>query len=260
MLYFIYIKFFSSLVGAMLGSFANVLIYRLPREESLLTPGSHCPHCEKKIPFYLNIPVLSFLLLKGKCHFCTKEIPRSYFWIELISLTVAFFWAPSFITAYSLYEFFFKMTVFVSFLSIIIIDLKHHIIPNEINLYLGMIFLMQGIFFKSYSFYLYGFLIGFLLPASVAGFFYWRRKVMGLGGGDIKLYAVLGLILGPYGIMMNIFFSCFLGAIIGLILMYTHKIQRETHLPFGPAIIFVAFFQLFFPDAITFLSSLLFRF
>jgi leader peptidase (prepilin peptidase)/N-methyltransferase len=127
-----------------------------------------------------------------------------------------------------------------------IIDVKHQVLPDSINIYLGLLFFMVALFTRPWSHWLIGASFGFGFPLLVSWIFYQIRGQIGLGGGDIKLYGVLGIYLGPMGIMQNIFLSCFLGAIVGLILMLAKIIKRDNPIPFGPFILIVASVQIFF--------------
>ena len=138
--------------------------------------------------------------------------------------------------------------IFCIFLCHFIIDLKHQILPDGLNIYLGCIFLMNMFIFSNWQFALMGFCTGFGFPYLVAMVFHFIRGEMGLGGGDIKLYGVLGLYLGPMGILQNIFLSSMLGSVITILLILAKKIDKKTPIPFGPFIIILAFWQIFLPE------------
>ena len=144
-----------------------------------------------------------------------------------------------------LFNFLFFLGIFSAFLVHFIVDLKHQILPDSINIYLGLLFFTVSVLTKPWTHWLIGGGIGLGFPLLVSWIFYLLRGQVGLGGGDIKLYAVLGIYLGPIAIMQNIFLSCFLGAIVGLLLMATKIIKKENPIPFGPFIIITACFQIF---------------
>ena len=117
--------------------------------------------------------------------------------------------------------------------------------PDSINIYLALLFLLISWFSHSWTYWLIGGAIGLGFPLLVSWVFYLLKGQVGLGGGDIKLYGALGFYLGPVGIMQNIFLSCFLGALVGIILIATKFIKKENPIPFGPFIIIVASLQIF---------------
>jgi leader peptidase (prepilin peptidase)/N-methyltransferase len=168
--------------------------------------------------------------------------------IELLTGIFAFSIAPDTLNPDDLFNFFFFMGVFSAFLVHFIVDLKHQILPDSVNIYLGLLFFVVALIAKPWTHWLIGFGLGLGFPLLVSWIFFLLRGQVGLGGGDIKLYAVLGIYLGPIAVMQNIFMSCFLGAIIGLILMAFKLIKRENPIPFGPFIIIVSSFQIFTPD------------
>lgn len=236
---------FATVFGLMIGSFLNALIYRLPRDINIALPRSSCTNCKKIINWYENIPVISYLFLRGKCSGCGSAISWQYPAVEILSGVFAFIIAPSNITGPDLLSFFFFFSVFCCFLVHFIVDLKHQILPDSINFYLAAIFLLVSCFNHSWSYWLVGGAIGLGFPLLVSWIFYLLRGEIGLGGGDIKLYGALGFYLGPIGIMQNIFLSCFLGALVGIILIATKIIKKENPIPFGPFIIIVGAFQIF---------------
>lgn len=242
---------FSTLFGLIVGSFLNALIYRLPLGMNIAYPRSACPECKKTISWYENIPVISFIFLKGRCSGCKTKISWQYPMVELITGIFALVIAPSSLEPALLFNFLFFLGIFAAFLVHFIVDLKHQILPDSINIYLGLLFFAVSVINTPWTHWLIGAALGLGFPLLVSWLFYLMKGQVGLGGGDIKLYAVLGLYLGPIGVMQNIFMSCFLGAIVGIILMVSKVIKRENPIPFGPFIIIVSSFQIFTPDWIT---------
>lgn len=236
---------FATIFGLLVGSFLNALIYRLPRNINIAFPRSSCTQCNKVINWYENIPVLSFIFLKGRCSGCATKISWEYPAVELLTAVVAFMMAPTYLDNLSLVNFFFFFTVFCCFLVHFIIDLKHQILPDSVNIYLATIFLIISWFQHPWTFWLIGGALGLGFPLLVSWIFYLLRGEVGLGGGDIKLYGALGFYLGPIGIMQNIFLSCFLGALVGLALIASKVIKKDNPIPFGPFIIIVGAFQIF---------------
>ena len=240
-----FLTFFASIFGLLIGSFLNALIYRLPLGINIALPRSACPKCKHVIRWYENIPVISFIFLRGKCSSCKTKISWQYPLIECLAAFFAFLIAPQSINPEDLFKFFFFFGIFAAFLVHFIVDLKHQILPDSVNIYLGLMFFIFSLVTKPWTHWLLGGAIGLGFPLLVSWIFYQIRGQIGLGGGDIKLYGALGLYLGPIAIIQNIFLSCFLGAIIGLILMATKVIKKENPIPFGPFIIIIACFQIF---------------
>lgn len=235
----------AGIFGLLLGSFLNVLIYRLPKNLNIAYPGSGCTNCGKAITWYENIPIFSYLFLKGKCSQCRAKISLLYPFIEFVTMGFAFIIAPKSINSSDLVNYFFFLSVFCVFLVHFVVDLKHQILPDSLNLYLACIFLLVSFFSHPWQYWTLGGLIGFGFPLTVSLIFYKLKGQVGLGGGDIKLYGALGLYLGPIGIIQNIFLSCTLGAVVGLLMIAVKIMKRENPIPFGPFIIFIAFFQIF---------------
>ena len=233
--------------GAMIGSFLNVLIVRLPENQDFIFKRSHCRYCNALIPWYENIPLVSYLFLRGKCSTCARKISLQYPLVELFMAVISVYIFPRNLDLTGFYNYFFYLSIVSVFLVHFVVDLKHRILPDQLNIYLFLLFLLHSIFYQKVGFWISGLLIGLFFPLTVAYIFYKLKGVEGLGGGDIKLYAVLGLLLGPLGIIQTIFFSCFLGSIIGLIMILMKKIDRNYAIPFGPAVILVASAQIFTP-------------
>ena len=233
--------------GLLIGSFLNVIIVRVPKKEGVFLPRSHCPGCNKLIRWYENIPILSYFVIGGKCRGCKIPISIVYPLVELIggisALCLINFSGGILVFFHSIVLF----GIFCVFLSHFIIDLRHQILPDGLNIYLGCMFLMNMFVFLDWQFSLVGFCIGFGFPYLITLVFYFVRGEIGLGGGDIKLYGVLGLYLGPVGILQNIFLSSALGSVITLFLILLKKVDKNTPIPFGPFIIVLASWQIFFP-------------
>lgn len=234
--------------GLLIGSFLNVVILRLPVKSDLVNKRSACPKCGTQLFWYHNIPVLSFLFLRGKCGFCQTRISWRYPLIELLTGLVSFWLMPSDVNPMSVSIFLFYFAVACIFICHFMIDLDHHLLLDSLNLYLLALFLSYSLFFFNWKYWLVGGSLGFLAPLTVTWLFYKLRGQVGLGGGDIKLYGILGIYLGPMGIMLNIFLSCLIGAVLGLILIAFGKMTKDKPMAFGPSILLVSAFQIFFPQ------------
>ncbi|MEN8211002.1 MAG: prepilin peptidase [Thermodesulfobacteriota bacterium] len=220
--------------GSCIGSFLNVCIYRIPENRSIIFPGSFCPSCKNAIPFYLNIPILSYVFLMGKCKFCKIKISIRYPLIE--ALTGIF--ALLLFLKFGLTPSFFYWFVFISTLiTISFIDFDHQIIPDIISL--------PGIIIFASSFYflpemtikdtILGILLGGGSLYAVAFLYYLIKKQEGMGGGDIKLLAMIGAATGIKGVIFTIFAGSLLGTIFGVLLMLSSKIKdTKLKIPFGP--------------------------
>ena len=215
------------IVGLCIGSFLNVCIYRLPKDESIVFPSSHCPHCQRPIHFYDNIPLLSYLLLMAKCRACGQKISLQYPIVELIT-------GLCFVGLYYKWRLTLQLLPYIILISALIIvsmiDLKYQIIPDRISLPgipLGL--LASFILPITLSESLLGILIG-------GGIFYLIAILSrgGMGGGDIKLGAMIGAFLGWKLILLTIFIGVFIGSIIGIILIILKIKGRKDPIPFGP--------------------------
>ncbi|MDE0318016.1 MAG: prepilin peptidase [Candidatus Poribacteria bacterium] len=237
----IWIQIIIFFLGLAIGSFLNVCIYRIPRSDmSIYSPRrSFCPECNQSIKFYDNIPLLSYLFLRGKCRHCKAKITVLYPIVELAT-------AGLFLVMY--YQFgrtldFLHALIFVSLLiPIFVIDAQHYIIPNVISL-TGLILglgIVSAIAYQNKDIdYLKMRLIGFVAGGLVlwliafVGSAILRKKAM--GGGDIKLMAIIGLFLGAWPeLPMVIALSAFSGAVIGTLLIATGKKSRQSPIPYGP--------------------------
>ena len=233
----------------MVGSFLNVCIFRLPKEESIIWPGSHCPHCKKPIKFYDNIPLISYILLRGKCRYCKKPISFQYPLVEGITALSSLFLIMKFGPSLS-YLFYFA---FVAALIVItVIDLYHQIIPDVISLpgigvgLLASLIIPQITFFNS--------LIGVLLGGGslfiVATVYQWLFKREGMGGGDVKLLAMIGAFLGWKAVILTILLSSLIGSVTGIIIMVLKGKDFKYAIPFGPFLSLGAVISLFYGESL----------
>jgi leader peptidase (prepilin peptidase)/N-methyltransferase len=235
------------IVGCMIGSFLNVVIHRLPLEEDIVFTPSHCPKCKKNIPWYYNIPLFGFIINLGRCFECKQSISPRYFLVELVTGLAAYF---LYIQAYLFdYTFFFLFATFCIFICHFFIDLKYKILPDSLNFIFFLLVIGYVHLFLDWKTSLIGLAIGFGGTLSVTLIFYYLKGQVGLGGGDIKLFGILGLLLGPLGIVHNIFLSCFLGSLVMLTLIALKIMKRDEPIAFGPFILIVATIQIYFPDS-----------
>lgn len=220
-------------IGCCLGSFYNVVIHRLPRRESIVRPGSHCPHCLRPIAAWQNLPLLSYIFLRGRCAHCGAPIAVRYPLVEALTGVLALFLFRRYGWQAQLpIEF-----LFVSLLVIItFIDLDTLLIPDLLSLSgIALGFAASFISLRlSWLDSLLGILLGggfFYLIA--VGYHYFRHQE-GLGGGDIKLLAMIGAFLGLPGVMFTVLAASVVGTVVGLVMMRRSRKGMATMLPFGP--------------------------
>jgi leader peptidase (prepilin peptidase)/N-methyltransferase len=214
--------------GAVIGSFLNVVIYRLPRRQSLITPGSRCPQCGTPIAAWDNIPVVSYLVLRGRCRHCGGRISPRY---PLVELGAAALLTAAWLRTETLLDFAAGGLFALLMLAILFIDLEHQIVPNALSypgLILGLLLAIPQERFVDALFAAAGAGALFLLIAIVSG--------GGMGGGDIKLAAMMGAFLGWPRIAVGLLFAFTLGAAAGLLLIALKRRTRKEPIPFGPAL------------------------
>ncbi len=235
---------FIFVTGAVIGSFLNVCIYRLPATQSIVSPASHCPHCKTPIKLYDNIPILGFLLLRGRCRVCGTPISVQYILIELINGAgyTIIAWKFGFYTETAVYA-----LLFSALLTASVIDLHHQIIPDVITIPGIIIGLLSSTFIlpSGISSALLGLLIG-------GGLFFIIALISrgGMGGGDIKLIAMIGAFLGLSDVLITIVLSSFIGSIVGIFMMLMFGKGRKYKIPFGPFLATGGILSLFFKQEI----------
>lgn len=242
-------------VGLAVGSFLNVVIHRLPRGESINRPGSHCPHCKTPLRWYDNIPVISYVLLKGKCRQCHAIITPRY---PIVELTNPALWTINYmIFGWSWYTLLISVVTTI-FIIIAWIDIDEMLIPDSLNLIL-LVLSIIAIFVsapeRAHDFdvskwdHLFGLsiAIGFL---SIRMIGLRTKKTEIIGGGDIKLIAVVGLLLGWQLTLLGIMFASFLAVLVELPLRILKRKAKEDSLPFGPYLIFGFLLSLYYGSQI----------
>ena len=237
--------------GACIGSFLNVCIYRIPAALSIVHPGSSCPRCKAMIPFYDNIPILSYLLLRGKCRNCGAPIAIRYPFVELLGGLFALACALSFgPTLHGLVVFAFIATLTV----VTFIDLDHRIIPDTISLPGIPIFFLAALAIPSITWQASA--IGIVAGGGSLFAVAWGYQLMtgreGMGGGDIKLLAMIGAMVGWQGILFTLFAASAIGTIVGLLAMVRSGKGMRLAIPFGPFLAMGAVIYLFFGKALIF--------
>lgn len=251
----IFLKVYMFALGAVTGSFLNVCISRLPERKSLVLPGSRCPKCETPIRWYDNIPLLSFVVLRGKCRRCGESISWQYPAVELLTAILFVLLLQRFtnIVALVIYIIFTCAMVVVTF-----IDLEHTIIPDEISIpgiFVGLGFsllparltggqLIPVSFLDS----LIGAIVGGGLLYLAALFSVYVYKKEGMGGGDIKLLAMVGAFLGWRLALLTIMIGSVVGSIVGISLILLRRKLRTDYIPFGPYLALGAMLSLLYGE------------
>ena len=231
--------------GAIIGSFLNVCIYRLPKRESIISPSSQCIHCGEPIKFYDNIPIVSYVLLGGKCRHCKKHISVRYPVVEGLSglLCLALYIKYGLTLEFLLFFFFGASLLIITF-----IDIDYQLIPDIISIPglffgIGASFLIQQM---SWVESLVGILVGGGFLFIVAIGYKWLTGRDGMGGGDIKLLAMAGAWLGWKAVPFILFSSSLIGAFIGGIGLVINKKGLKYKIPFGPFLSLASIMYIFF--------------
>jgi len=243
--------------GLVFGSFVNVVVARLPKKQSIIRPSSQCVHCRKSLRWWDNIPVLSYLLLLGKCRFCKQNISVRYPVIEV--LTAALFLATRLRFGWTPLLWIRDWPFVVALVSITFIDLEHRIIPDVLSLG-GLVLGLATCWFGPTSLYpgwilsFIGALLGFSLFYCLAWGYYRMTGRSGLGGGDIKLLAMLGAFLGPSGVLATIFISSIFGSVVGIswALVQGKKNVMRMSIPYGPFLVVGALYYYLLGDLLWF--------
>jgi leader peptidase (prepilin peptidase) / N-methyltransferase len=233
-------------IGAVIGSFLNVLIYRLPKNANFVTGRSHCPRCSALVKWYDNIPLISFIILRAKCRSCHAPISWRYPLVEL--LTAGFFLLA--LHLYGLAPQAAIVSVFFCLLLVVTaIDFEHYLIPDKITvpgMILGLAFSFVSPTVKPLD-ALIGLVAGgaSLYLLALIGDFVFKKE--SLGGGDIKLAAMLGAFLGWKSIIIIFFGAAVLGLLYAVIVMiFSQRMRQERLIPFGPFLSLAALVALFF--------------
>ncbi|MBZ2173730.1 prepilin peptidase [Schnuerera sp. xch1] len=237
------------LIGIIIGYFLNVCIYRILKNESIVFPGFHCSNCSTPLNWYDLVPIISFLSLRRKCIYCGMKISLRYPFAEILNgiIFLALYYKFGFST-----DFIFYSILFSIFILITLIDINYHIIPNM----LIYIILLESISYCFIKYFLHNGqlnLLGNLGGLVLSGIIFLIIFIVsngGMGGGDVKLIAVLGFILGMPKIILGIFLSFLLGGIISVLLLVLKIKERKDAIPFGPFIILAFVITLFWGDKI----------
>lgn len=243
-----------AILGLSVGSFLNVCIFRIPKEESVVFPASHCQSCQKPLQWFDNIPVISFIMLRGKCRYCSTKISWQYTFVEMLS-------ALLFIMFYLVFGFSVKGYVYLAlslvFIVVTFIDIRHQIIPDVFTLpgiVLGV--LVSGVFptlhhnvfwWEGLQSSALGLLIGggVLYIAGMIAEFILKKEAM--GGGDVKFLAMIGAFCGWQAVLWTVFSSSLIASLFG---MYLRLKKGQELIPYGPYLAAGAFIYFFYGERI----------
>ncbi|ETT82463.1 prepilin peptidase [Viridibacillus sp. FSL R5-0477] len=239
----VYALFFF-IFGLVFGSFFNVVGLRVPKGESIVSPPSHCTNCQRRLTTRDLVPVLSFLFLKGKCRKCETKIHWVY---PLTEFVTAFLFTLAYLELGLNPELIIAL-LFISLLIIITVsDIAYMLIPNKILLVFGVLLVVGRFFIQSNPWWdsIVGAFGGFLILLLVA-----ILSKGGIGGGDIKLFFIIGLVLGIYSTLLALFLASVIGLIVGVVLLNYRKQGRKTPIPFGPSIALASIITYFYGEQI----------
>ncbi|MGM0874434.1 MAG: prepilin peptidase [Bacillota bacterium] len=240
MLFHILLYTYIIILGATLGSFYNVVGLRVPLNQSISYPGSACPVCNKKLSPLELIPIASYIFQNGKCKNCNTPISPLYPSIELLTAILFMIspllvgWSKELIIAWS----------FISLCMIVTVsDLKYMIIPDKVNLFFLLLFSIERVFIPSSPWYdpIAGLVVGALVPLIII-----LVSRGGMGGGDMKLLAVFGVVLGWKLVLLSFFLATLIGTIVGMFGMLTGHVKKGKPFPFGPFLVIGALLAYFF--------------
>ena len=227
----VYIYFVIFVFGAIMGSFLNVVAVRLSREESILWPSSHCDKCNHKLKWYENIPIISYIIQRGKSRCCNTRIPISYLMIEVIT---GILYCTSYHSFGFSYEFVISLIFISSLVSIIVADIEYMIIPDEIIGVSGILIIILELIFFGLEYTVYKIVSGILAftlmyVIKLIGDKLFKRESM--GGGDIKLMFLFGIVIGFPLSICDIFLATFIAFPVALFMLLRRK---DNLIPFGP--------------------------
>ena len=231
--------------GAVIGSFLNVCIYRLPRHESIVWPGSHCPSCAAPIAWYDNIPIVSFLWLYGRCRRCGASISTRYPLVEVLN-------AAGYVIILATFGLNWTTVLYAILFSALLVvtgtDLTHKIIPNVVTvpgIILGLLGAATVLPVGPVNA-----VLGVIVGGGILWALAWASPYLfgreGMGGGDIKLLAMIGAFLGWKPALLTIMIGSLTGSVIGISLIACRFMKRDDYIPFGPFLVFGALVSMFF--------------
>lgn len=249
---------FLFILGSVVGSFLNVCIHRLPRGESVVFPASHCPSCNNKLPVLDLVPILGYLLLRGKCRHCQAKISLRYPLVE--ALTGGFFVVSALKFGLGSLDFVYSIVLLCLLIIIFFIDLENLVIPDAVSFggilwglgyhYLRSFLVNNEVVLNPLISALFGLLVGYALLYLIGLLGRGLFKKEAIGEGDLYLAALLGACLGLEGVVLSIFLSYLLAGVVIFFLLAIKKIKMGDYVPFGPALIAGGILTFFFKEQI----------
>ncbi len=249
-------------VGAATGSFLNVVIYRLPLKQSVVAPRSHCTKCQRVIPWYDNVPIVSWFVLRGRCRQCGEPFSFRYPMVELITAVLLSALVAKFGLSIALaFAFYFACSLLV----VTYIDLDHRIIPDRVTLpgiAVGLVLALLSpgparlAAVQSWA-------LGVIVGGGILWLVAWAYERLtgreGMGGGDIKLLAMIGAFLGWQGVLVTLLLASFIGSLVGIGWMLVRGADTRLAIPFGPFLALGALVTLFWGEELVrwYLGSML---
>ena len=236
---------FIILISSVLGSFFNMLIHRLPRNQEIVKKPSHCPKCQHKLTWLDLLPILSYLFLKGRCRYCREKIASRYLLVEISSVflftTCWLIFGPTYL--FLKYSFFLSIMLLIFFT-----DLETKKIPDSLNYVLVCIGLLLGFYQHTIVDSILGLIIGSLIFLSI-GFLaklYYKKEA--LGGGDVKLSGAIGAYWGLSIMLFSIYFSFLIGGLVSIFLIILKKKTNQDYIAFGPFMVLGSILALLISD------------
>ncbi len=246
---------YAFVLGAIVGSFLNVVIYRVPRRLSIVKPRSACPSCATPIAWFDNLPILSWLILGGRCRSCRGAIAIRYPLVEAAAGALAAFG----VSLYGLSPITAEVVIFAWLsLALALIDLEHQILPDVMTypaIVFGLVFSWFG-GFTTFIDSVAGALVGAALPTCVILLYRWLRGIDGMGWGDVKYLAAIGAVVGLQGCLMVLVVAAVLGALVGGLLIAIGRGSGKTALPFGTFLAVAVILWLYLPSSWRLMSPL----
>lgn len=225
------------ITGLAVGSFLNVLIDRLPQEKSIVG-RSHCDHCHKKLRWYDLIPVISYIMLRGRCRYCKMKLSVQYPLIEIVTgVSFAFVWSTSMIDVFGIVPRIFLLSITASLIVIFVADLKYQIIPDSIQVILFLSILLFFVFEGLTPLLFFNHVVSAIAVMLPIFLIFIITKGRGIGFGDVKLAFSIGFLMGWKGGLMALYIGFILGALVGIALLIGKRKGLKSKIAFGPFLV-----------------------
>ncbi|NLB21535.1 MAG: prepilin peptidase [Clostridium sp.] len=246
----LFILFYIFIIGTLIGSFLNVVSYRIPREESISFPPSHCPNCNNRLKFYDLIPIFSYIALRGKCRNCKNGISIKYPIVEMITGLLFVFTVYRFGLNFEALQYLIIIGILIP---VFLIDLEHSIIPDGLNIGILVVSVISVLIQIYTGDKVWSDLLNHSLGLLLGGGFFLLIAMVtngAMGGGDIKIMGALGFLFGVKNTLLLMFLSFVIGGVLSLILLGLKIKKRKDYIPFGPFICIAALITIFWGQQI----------